>query len=74
MASAGISVCFGMVAGFALSIGMSRIISTRVANSTNQPLIVTSVSILLLIIAVVACLVPAYRALHIDPTTALRSE
>jgi putative ABC transport system permease protein len=74
MASAGLSVGVGIVAGLALSLGLNRIISGWVGNSTNHPLIVLSVSLVLLIVAAVACLLPARRALSVDPMTALRCE
>jgi ABC-type antimicrobial peptide transport system permease subunit len=74
MASAGISVGLGMITGLALSLGMNCVISAWVGNSTSHPLIVISVSLVLLIVAAAACLVPARRALSVDPMTALRCE
>jgi putative ABC transport system permease protein len=74
MASAGLSVGIGIITGLALSLGLNRIISGWVGNSTSHPLIVLSVSLVLLIVAAVACLVPARRALSVDPMTALRCE
>jgi putative ABC transport system permease protein len=53
---------------------MNRVISGWVGNSESHPLIAVGVSIVLLIVAAFACLVPARRALSVDPMTALRRE
>ncbi|MGC2162831.1 MAG: ABC transporter permease [Silvibacterium sp.] len=74
MTSAGVSVGLGIVAGLALSLGMNRIISGWVGNTTHHPLIALGVSFLLLVIAAIACLAPARRAMSVDPMTALRCE
>jgi predicted permease len=74
LASAGLSVGLGVAAGLALSLSLNRVISSWVGNTANHPLIVLSVSFLLIVIAVVACLAPARRASSVDPMTALRCE
>jgi predicted permease len=74
MASAAVSVGIGIAAGVALSIGLNRFISGWVGTTGNHPLMVTGVSFLLLDVAAMACLVPARRALSVDPMTALRRE
>ena len=74
MASAAASVGIGIVAGLVLSIGLNRFISSWVGNTTDHPLIALSVSFLLLAVAAAACVIPARRALSVDPMTALRRE
>lgn len=74
MASAGVSVGLGIAAGLALSLGLNRVISGWVGNTDHHLLMGLSVSFLLLIVAAMACLVPARRALAVDPMTALRRE
>ena len=74
MASAAVSVGIGVVAGLVLSIGLNRFISSWVGNSTDHPWIALGVSFLLLAVAAAACLIPARRALSVDPMTALRHE
>jgi predicted permease len=74
MASAAFSVGIGIVAGLALSLGLNRFIASWLGSTTSHPLIAMSVSLLLLMVAAMACLAPARRALSIDPMTALRRE
>jgi ABC-type antimicrobial peptide transport system permease subunit len=74
MGSAGVSVGTGIAVGLALSLGLNRVVSAWVGITTNQALVVLSVSLLLLVVAGLACLVPARKALSIDPIAALRSE
>jgi ABC-type antimicrobial peptide transport system permease subunit len=74
MASAGVSVSAGIAIGLALSLGLNHVVTAWVGIPTNHPLVVLSVSLLLLVVAVMACFVPARKALSIDPIAALRSE
>jgi len=74
LASAAVSVGVGVAAGLGLSFGLSRFIARWVENGSGSPLLVLSVSLLLLVVAVVACLAPARRASSVDPITALRCE
>jgi predicted permease len=74
MASAAASVGIGIVAGLVLSIGLNLFISSWVGNTTDHPLIGLGVSLLLLVVAAAACVLPARRALSVDPMTALRRE
>jgi ABC-type antimicrobial peptide transport system permease subunit len=74
MVSAGMSVSLGVAAGLVLTVGVNRVISGWLGNTTNHPLTVLGVSFLLLLVAAIACLVPARRAFSIDPVTALRCE
>jgi putative ABC transport system permease protein len=73
-ASAGVSVGLGVVAGLALSFGLTRVITRWIENASTSPLLLLAVSFLLLIVAALACLLPARRASTVDPMTALRCE
>ncbi|MGC1300120.1 MAG: FtsX-like permease family protein, partial [Alloacidobacterium sp.] len=73
-ASAGVSVGLGIVVGLALSFGLTRIITRWIENASTSPLLLLAVSFLLLIVAALACLLPARRASTVDPMTALRCE
>ena len=74
MASAAASVGIGMIAGVMLNLGLNRFAASWAGNTAAQPLMVAGVVVLLLLVAASACLVPARRALSVDPITALRRE
>ncbi|HYK38290.1 ABC transporter permease [Alloacidobacterium sp.] len=73
-ASAGVSVGLGVLAGLALSFGLTRVMARWIENASASPLILLGVSLLLLAVAALACLLPARRASAVDPMTALRCE
>ena len=72
--SAVASVGIGLGAGLALSVGLGGLITRWVHNGVHDPLIMLGVSFLVIVVAGLACLVPALRALAVDPMTALRCE
>ena len=72
--SAGTSVGIGLATGFLLSLGAGKFITRWVQNGTYDPLISLAVSLLVILVAGLSCLVPARRALAVDPNTALRYE
>ena len=74
LSSAGVSVVLGLVSGAVLSLGLGRVITRWVENGVHDPLTVFGVSLLVIAVAALACLVPALRALAVDPMTALRCE
>ncbi len=72
--SAVASVGIGLSVGLALSFGLGRVITRWVHNGVHDPLIALGISLLVILVAALACLVPALRALAVDPMTALRCE
>jgi len=72
--SAAISVGLGLASGVALSLGMGRVVTRWIENGVHDPLMVLGVSLLVILVAGLACLIPALRALSVDPMTALRCE
>ena len=65
----------GLVIGLAGAFFMSRLlIGLLYGVSPTDPLTFTAVSITLLLVALLACLIPARRATRVDPIVALRTE
>jgi putative ABC transport system permease protein len=70
-----ILILFGMLLGLAGSIGLSRMIASQLWGiEPTDPATFAAVSLLLAGVALIACLVPARRAIRVDPTEALRTE
>jgi putative ABC transport system permease protein len=66
---------YGLTLGLAASAGAVRLIQSMLYGTQPlDPAIFVSVAASLLIVAVLACLVPAWRASRIDPMQALRTE
>jgi len=62
------------VAGLALSLLFDKLASKWVTESARDPLLLGGVTLLLLVVAGLACLAPARRAASVDPMEALRYE
>jgi predicted permease len=66
---------FGLVVGLIASAGVARLIrSILYRTPAADPVVYLLVSATLLSVAVLACAIPAWRASHLDPMTALRME
>ena len=74
LVTAGISVGAGLAAGLVLSFSLSGLLSRWMENSVRDPLLIFAVCFLLLVVALLACIVPAFRASLIQPMKALRTE
>jgi putative ABC transport system permease protein len=65
----------GVAAGLVAAAVSTRLMSGLLYGvSPNDPLTLLAVSALLVLVAFLACLVPAYRATRVDPITALKYE
>ena len=72
---AAILISFGVLLGLVGSLGLSRLIASQLWGiKPTDPTTFTGVSLFLIAVALLACFVPARRAIRVDPTEALRSE
>jgi ABC-type antimicrobial peptide transport system permease subunit len=69
------TVAFGVAAGVALALAAGRLVASLLYGiKANDPIAMAIAAIVLLSIAAVASLVPAWRAAKADPVEALRAE
>jgi predicted permease len=73
-ASTAFSVGGGIVAGLALSIALSKVMAHWAQESQRDPLLLAGSTLILLLVAGIACALPARRAAEVDPMTAIRYE
>jgi hypothetical protein len=65
----------GAVAGLVLAAGGTRVIESMLFQTSGRdPVTLAAVTVLLGLMAVVACVGPAFRAARVDPMTTLRAE
>ena len=72
---AAILISCGMLLGLAGSLALSRLIASQLWGiQPTDPATFIGVSLLLIAVALLACFIPARRAIRVDPTEALRTE
>jgi ABC-type antimicrobial peptide transport system permease subunit len=72
--SAAVSVGSGVLAGIVLSLALSSIFAKWATGNVRDPVILLAGTLLLGLVAVAACAIPARHAAAVDPMTALRCE
>jgi ABC-type antimicrobial peptide transport system permease subunit len=66
---------FGVAAGLVAAFGLTRLLSKMLFGiAPNDPATFAAVSLLLALVAALACMIPARRAASIEPMQALRTE
>jgi putative ABC transport system permease protein len=68
-------VVAGLAIGIVATFGLGRLMAAQLYQvSAHNPLLLMAAATLLAITALVACLLPARRAIHVNPVQALRAE
>jgi predicted permease len=68
------SVGSGIAAGVVLTLALNKVLARWAEGSSRDPLVLLAVTLLLGLVAAIACSGPARRAVAVDPMTALRYE
>jgi ABC-type antimicrobial peptide transport system permease subunit len=70
-----VQLAIGLTLGLAGAFGLSRVLRTVLVQVTpNDPVTFVTVTSLLILVAITACLLPAHRATRVDPLVALRPD
>jgi putative ABC transport system permease protein len=67
-------VAIGLTLGLVGSVPLTGVLESMLRTSGNDPVMFVAVTTLLIVVAIGACLIPAYRATRVDPLTALRAD
>jgi predicted permease len=68
------SVASGILTGVALTFALNKVVAKWAAGDANDPVVLLAGTLILVLVAGIACAIPALRASHVDPMTALRCE
>jgi ABC-type antimicrobial peptide transport system permease subunit len=73
-ASTVVSVGGGLLAGVVLTLVLNNVLARWAEGSSRDVLVLLGATVLLIVVAALACAAPARRASSVDPMTALRYE
>jgi len=74
MQSLAVAVAAGLVIGLAASVALGSVLARWSIPSPKDPLVLSGVVATLLVSALAATLIPARRAISVEPAVALRTE
>jgi ABC-type antimicrobial peptide transport system permease subunit len=74
ISSTAVMLATGVLVGLGLSVALSRIVGAWAGGSPRDPLTLLTSAIVLVLVSVIACVAPAWRAASVDPSVALRYE
>jgi ABC-type antimicrobial peptide transport system permease subunit len=69
-----VSVGGGILCGLGLTLGLNGVFAEWAQGISGDPLVLLGASLLLVLVAGIACAVPARRATRVEPMTALRED
>jgi ABC-type antimicrobial peptide transport system permease subunit len=72
--SMAISIGSGIVVGLALTLAFNKLLARWLEDSSHDSFVLLGVTLLLALVAAIACTGPAWRASRVDPMKALRCE
>jgi ABC-type antimicrobial peptide transport system permease subunit len=64
----------GVFIGLILSVILNRVVASWAGGSSRDPMTLGAAAMILMFVAGIACILPAWRAASIDPMRALRVE
>jgi predicted lysophospholipase L1 biosynthesis ABC-type transport system permease subunit len=75
MAAGARMALIGVAVGIAAALGLTRLMASLLYGvSALDPLTFASVAVMLLVVALAACYIPAWRAMRVDPIVVMREE
>jgi ABC-type antimicrobial peptide transport system permease subunit len=64
----------GVIVGLVLSVALGGVIGSWAGGTPRDPLTLLGAALVLMLVSIVACVGPAWRAASVDPMVALRYE
>jgi ABC-type antimicrobial peptide transport system permease subunit len=74
ISSTALMLAAGIAVGLGLSVALSRVVGAWTGGSPRDPLTLLGAAAILVLVSVVACVAPAWRAASVNPVVALRYE
>jgi ABC-type antimicrobial peptide transport system permease subunit len=74
LASTLASVAGGILTGVLLTFALNKVVAKWGASDAHDPVVLLAGTLILVLVAGIACAIPALRATYVDPMTALRCE